>query len=170
MKKLYSTTFACAALVLAAGAADAATRVYTSPKYVFSLNDVQCDTNLTGTACLETTNPQINADFFKDSYTHYGIDSAYGFNVRDFDPSVAMYPRPRDGVFEEGYVANILDGTGNVIGIDCKNDETPGYLTGIRSLRRRQSALPAEVEQIRPGYPGRRDSLVHQGDPDHHHH
>ena len=131
MKKLYSSAVACAALVLAAGAADAATRVYTSPKYVFSLNDVQCDTNLTGTACLETTNPQINADFFKDSYTHYGIDSAYGFNVRDFDPSVAMYPRPRDGVFEEGYVANILDATGNVIGIDCKNDETPGYLTGM---------------------------------------
>ncbi|MBU0943641.1 MAG: hypothetical protein KJ804_07540 [Proteobacteria bacterium] len=131
MKKFYSTALWAAAFVLIAGAADAATRVYTSPKYIFSTADVMCDVGVFGPACLDSANPMLDADFFKDTYTHYAIDSAYGFEVRDFDPSVAMFPRPMDGLFEEGYIADIVDGNGNVIGVDCKNDPTPGYLTGM---------------------------------------
>ncbi len=131
MKKFYSTVLWVVASVLISGAADAATRVYTSPKYIFSTEDVMCDVGVFGAACLDNGNPFLDADFFKDNYTHYAIDSAYGFEVRDFDPAVAMFPRPMDGMFEEGYIADIVDDSGNIIGVDCKNDPTPGYLTGM---------------------------------------
>ncbi|MBU1716509.1 MAG: hypothetical protein KKG70_12970 [Proteobacteria bacterium] len=117
--------------LLGATIASAGTRVFVSPKLNFTLDDLQCDDTVFGTSCVDTANPLVDLDFFKDSYTHYAIDSAYGYDVRDFDPAVAMYPRPRDGVFAEGYIAEITDTSGTVIGVHAKNDETPGYLTGM---------------------------------------
>lgn len=130
MKKKLLATAICLAAVSVTCSAGAATRVYTSPTYTFSTDDVMCDIGVFGDACLDTANPLMDSDYFGDTYTHYAVDSAYGYDVRDFDPSVAEFPRPRDGVYEEGYVADIRDTAGNVIGIACKNDETPGYLTG----------------------------------------
>lgn len=131
MKKFYSTVLCVVASALISSAAGAATRVYTSQKYIFSTEDVMCDVGIFGSACLDNANPAMDSDFFKDNYTHYAIDSAYGFDVRDFDPAVAMFSRPMDGVFEEGYIADIVDDSGSVIGVHCKNDQTPGYLTGM---------------------------------------
>ena len=132
MEKTITAAAVClAATLLGAGLAQAGTRVYTSPKYIYSLDDVQCDTTLYGTACLDMGNPIINPDLFKDTWTYYAIDSAYGYDVRDFDPTVAQFPRAMDGIFEEGWIANEYDGYGNVIGVRVKNDETPGYLTGM---------------------------------------
>lgn len=130
-RKVFSALAVAAACAMATGNAEAGTRVHVSPKHVFSLSDVQCDTNLYGTSCLDMANPQVDLDFFKDNLTYYAIDSAYGFDVMDFDPTVAAEPRPMDGVYAEGFVANVYDGAGNVIGIRAKNDETPGYLTGM---------------------------------------
>lgn len=130
-KKIY-TAICCSTVILLAGtAAHAGTRVYVTPKMTFNINDVQCDDTVFGMACLDTANPLVDLDFFKDSLTHYAIDSAYGYDVRDFDPTVAAEPRPRDGVYVEGYIAEITDAAGNVIGVSAKNDETPGYLTGM---------------------------------------
>ena len=130
-KKVYAALCCSAVCLWATSAAQAGTRVYVSPKMVFTLDDVQCDSTIHGTACLDMANPMIDADFFKDTLTHYAIDSAYGFDVMDFDPEVAAENRPMDGIYSEGYIAEILDADGNVIGVSAKNDETPGYLTGM---------------------------------------
>lgn len=130
-KKLYSAACITTACLLAGSVAEAGTRVYVSPKMPFTIDDVQCDSTVHGTACLDTANPVVDLDYFKDTLTHYAIDSAYGFDVMDFDPSVAEFNRPMDGVYSEGYIAEITDTNGNVIGVSCKNDETPGYLTGM---------------------------------------
>ncbi|MBU1640737.1 MAG: hypothetical protein KKG53_09660, partial [Proteobacteria bacterium] len=130
-KKIYTAVCCTAACLLAGSAAEAGTRVYVSPKLPFTINDVQCDSTIRGAACLDTANPLVDLDFFKDTLTHYAIDSAYGYDVMDFDPSVAEFPRPMDGVYVEGYIAEVTDSGGNVIGVTVKNDETPGYLTGM---------------------------------------
>lgn len=129
--KIVSALLCTSAIMLAASAANADVRTYVSQKKIFSTDNVQCDVNLYGDACLDNANPIIDVDLFKDSLTYYGIDSAYGFDVMDFDPSVAEFNRPMDGNYTEGYAANIYDGLGNVIGLKAKNDATPGYLTGM---------------------------------------
>jgi hypothetical protein len=128
-----SPTLVCVAAtcLLVATTASAGTRAYASPKLSFTLDDLQCDDHVFGTSCVDTANPLVDPDFFKDDYTHYSIDSAYGYDVMDFDPTVAKDPRPRDGVYAEGHIAEITDESGNVIGVDAKNDKTPGYLTGM---------------------------------------
>ena len=110
MKKRVCGLLCASALVLVATGAEAGLRTYVSSKHVYSMDDVQCDnTGLNyGTVCLDTANPVVDSAFFKDDYNHYAIDSAYGFDVMDFDPTVASLPRPRDGVFAEGWVAKYL--------------------------------------------------------------
>lgn len=130
-KKVYAALCCSAACLLAAATVNAATRVYVSPKLTFTIDDLQCDDTVFGTACLDTDNPLVDSDYFKDTLTHYAVDSAYGFAVRDFDPDVAAENQPMDGVFDEGYIAELRDENGNPIGVAVHNDETVGYLTGM---------------------------------------
>lgn len=110
-------------LVLGAAAANAATVSYTA-NHVFQKEDVQCMEGVIGAACLGT--PYIGE---KDGLTYYPIDSAYGMFVKNFDPS-ALKPKPMDGVFDDGQVANILDGTGKVIGLTVQNKATDNWKAG----------------------------------------
>lgn len=129
-KKINLRSTASIALLFSAAmtvSAFAGTVSYQSPKHVFSINDVQCDNaGRTGVACLSPTTI-INE---KDGLEYYGIDSIYGYNVRDFDPTAPLEPRPIDGIYEEGYVRNLTDTYGTVIGVKAATDETPSWKAG----------------------------------------
>lgn len=108
-------------MLFAAGAAHAVSVSHTTT-HVFKKEDIQCGRGIIGSTCLG--NPVVEGGL-----TYYGIDSVYGWYVKDFDPS-ALKPKPRDGVYDDGRVADILDGTGKVIGIKVQNNETGNWKTG----------------------------------------
>ncbi|BEH11946.1 MULTISPECIES: hypothetical protein [Geobacter] len=108
-------------MLLTAGAAHAVSVNYTTT-HVFKKEDIQCGRGIIGSTCLG--NPVVEG-----SLTYYGIDSVYGWYVKNFDPS-ALQPKPRDGVYDDGRVADILDGSGNVIGVKVQNNETGNWKTG----------------------------------------
>jgi len=117
------------AFALSAGAA-----TYYSPVHVFSIEDVQCDTRVYGSAdCVDLSNPIPGT---KDDYTYYGIDSAYSFTAYDFGldenglPAENKVPIPRDGIFNDGWIANIYDSSGNVIGVKARSPETKTWKAG----------------------------------------
>lgn len=97
---------------------------YTSPKHVFSINDVMCDDNLFGMACLSSQ--QVRDP--KDGQFYYGIDNAYGYQVQDFSVPV---PLPMDGVYDNGQIRNIADESGNVKGVATITQVTPRFLSGL---------------------------------------
>jgi len=127
MRSLLKST--CLSLsLLSAFAISATAATYYSPVHVFSMEDVQCDTRLYGVNnCIDMTNP-IAGD--KDDYTYYGIDSAYSLTAVDFDPENSKLWIERDGEYDDGLIANILDGSGNVIGVKAKSPETPSWKAG----------------------------------------
>ncbi|SHJ31193.1 hypothetical protein SAMN02745165_02076 [Malonomonas rubra DSM 5091] len=109
-------------------AASATAATYYSPVHVFSIDDVQCDTRVYGSAdCLDLSNPIPGT---KDDYTYFGIDSAYSFTAVDFKPLESKLPIPRDGVYNDGWIANIYDASGNVIGVKAKSPETKTWKAG----------------------------------------
>lgn len=97
---------------------------YTSPKHIFSVNDVMCDDNIFGIACLSSEQVR-NA---KDGQYYYGIDNAYGYQVEDFTVPV---PLPMDGVYDNGLIRNVLDEYGNVKGVATITQVTPRFLSGL---------------------------------------
>ncbi|MBE0598723.1 MAG: hypothetical protein IH614_15810 [Desulfuromonadales bacterium] len=103
--------------------ADAGIVSYTSPKHVFSINDVMCDKNVFGTACLSPT-ANRNA---KDGLPYYGIDNAYGFQVQNFASPVSL---PMDGVYDNGQIRNVPDEFGNGKGVATITQVTPRFLSG----------------------------------------
>ncbi|AAR36804.1 hypothetical protein KIP69_16810 [Geobacter sulfurreducens] len=108
-------------MLLTAGVAHAVSVNYTTT-HVFKKEDIQCGRGIIGSTCLG--NPVVEG-----SLTYYGIDSVYGWYVKNFDSS-ALQPKPRDGVYDDGRVADILDGSGNVIGVKVQNNETGNWKTG----------------------------------------
>jgi hypothetical protein len=108
--------------MLGAGAAQAATVTYTS-NHVFNVNNVVCDRGVIGSACLGS--PVVQ----DDGITYLPIDSALGSYVKNFDPG-ALLPKPMDGIYDDGFVANIVDGTGKLLGLRTQNVETSGWKTG----------------------------------------
>lgn len=113
------------ALGLLAGAATAQAGLVThTAQHVFSIHDVQCDKGVLGAACLN-----LNAGVVgKDGFTYYPIDSAYGWDAKDFDPS-ALKPRPMDGIHAEGKVANVVK-DGAVVGLVAQNPPTANWKSG----------------------------------------
>lgn len=109
-------------LVMTAAAAQAATVNFTS-NHVFNVNDVQCDKGIIGSACLGS--PVVQ----DDGLTYLPIDSSYGWFVKNFDAS-ALLPKPMDGVYDDGFVANILDANGTVTGVKAQNPATGDWKTG----------------------------------------
>jgi len=123
---LRNTCLTLSLLSFFAIAATAAT--YYSPLHTFSIEDVQCDTRIYGSAaCVDLSNPIPGT---KDDYTYYGIDSAYSFTAVDFKPLESKLPIPRDGIFDDGWIANIYDASGNVIGVKAKSPETKTWKAG----------------------------------------
>ncbi len=122
-----SCVIVLSSMVFAPAVAQAATVKYMAPKHVFSINDVQGDGSGTyyGTACLDLQKGQKDA---KDGLTYYAIDSIYGYDGSDFGGEAVA--RPLDGKYQEGWVANIFDEAGNVIGVKPKTPETPKWKTG----------------------------------------
>lgn len=120
-KRIRMIAATAAGLTLAAGAAHAVSVDYTTT-HVFKKEDIQCGRGIIGATCL-------GSPVVEDGLTYYGIDSTYGWFVKNFDPS-ALQPKPRDGVFDDGRVADILDGNGNVIGISVQDNETGNWKTG----------------------------------------
>ncbi|MBE0597162.1 MAG: hypothetical protein IH614_07825 [Desulfuromonadales bacterium] len=110
-------------LALGATQAGAGTVSYTSPKHIFSTNDVMCDQNLIGTACLS---PSLMLNE-KDGGYYYGIDSAYGYRVQDFTVPV---PVPRDGVYDNGMIIDVKDEFGVAKGVSTVTQITPRFLSG----------------------------------------
>lgn len=88
-------------------------------EHVFSIEDIQGDSDKTansfGTSCLDLSNPVVDP---KDGLTYYGVDSSFGYSVADYEGAVE---KPRDGIYDDGFVANIYDSTGKVIGVKGKN-------------------------------------------------
>lgn len=121
-KKIRKIAAVTIGVTLMAGAAHAATVTYTT-NHVFNVNDVQCDEAIIGSRCLGA--PVVK----DDGLTYLPIDSSYGWNVKNFDPT-ALLPKPMDGVYDDGFVANILDATGKVIGMRTQNPETGDWKTG----------------------------------------
>lgn len=112
-----------AGLLVAATAAQAGLVTHTA-RHVFSVNDVQCDKGVFGIACLDMTSGAVG----KDGFTYYPLDSAYGWNVKDFDPA-GLVPRPMDGVYAEGKVANSVV-NGVVSGLVVQNPKTANWKAG----------------------------------------
>ncbi|HAK60215.1 MAG TPA: hypothetical protein DCO77_07500 [Nitrospiraceae bacterium] len=112
------------ATLLLAGPVPAADVTYTT-SHIFTIDDVQCDRGVYGTDCLDTANPVEGGD----GLTYYPIDSAYGWNVEDFNPA-ALLPRPMDGVYEEGFVTNLTDDLGQVIGMNVHDPPTADWKAG----------------------------------------
>ena len=127
MRKMLKTT--CLLLALLGTLPLAATAAtYYSPLHTFSMEDVQCDTKIYGVDnCVDLTTPIIDE---KDDYTYYGIDSSYSFTAVDFKPAESKLRIPRDGSYDDGWIANIYDGDGNVIGVKAKSPETPSWKAG----------------------------------------
>lgn len=111
-------------LLLCGGIAQGADVAYTKT-HVFSINDVQCDRGVVGTVCLNMSAPVLGAD----GLLYYPIDSAYGWDAKDFDPS-ALLPRPMDGVYAEGFITNLVSPLGQVIGINVQDVETANWKAG----------------------------------------
>lgn len=111
----------CFAVAAPAFAAD----VTFTATHLFTINDVQCDRGVYGTACLDMANPILGAD----GLLYYPIDSAYGWNVKDFDPA-ALLPRPMDGVYVEGAVTTLKDELGQITGINVQSPETADWKSG----------------------------------------
>lgn len=121
---MYATALALAcAFSFGAVVAQAGIVSYISPKHVFSLNDVMCDDNVFGTACL-SPEPMV---FEKDGQEYYGIDSAYGSLVRDFTPPVLL---PMDGVYDNGMINTVTDDYGQAIGVHAISQITAKYKNG----------------------------------------
>lgn len=125
-KAMKRTCLALSLLSVFALSANAAT--YYSPLYTFSMEDVQCDTKTYGVDnCVDLSNPLTDD---KDGYTYYGIDSSYSFTAVDFKPAESKLRIPRDGTYDDGWIANIYDSNGNVIGVKAKSPETPSWKAG----------------------------------------
>lgn len=123
MKKQHTQIAAViAAVLMGATAASAATVTYTA-KHVFNVSNVVCDRGVIGSACLGS--PVV----LDDGQTYLPIDSAWGWYAKNFDPS-ALLPKPMDGIYDDGYVANIVDATGKLVGLRAQNVETAGWKTG----------------------------------------
>lgn len=127
MRRRWSCSFTMLVLAAMAGTAMPALAgdVSYTATHVFTLNDVQCDRGVTGTVCLDLANPVLGSD----GLLYYPIDSAYGWNVKDFDPA-ALLPRPRDGIYAEGAAATLTDATGQAVGITVQNPETADWKAG----------------------------------------
>lgn len=121
-KKMRRIAVAAVGFSLIAGAAQAVSVNYTT-NHVFKKEDIQCGRGIIGASCIG--NPVVA----EDGLTYYGIDSVYGWFVKDFDAS-ALQPKPRDGIFDDGRVADIKDALGNVIGISVQDNETGNWKTG----------------------------------------
>lgn len=122
MRQLSALLIAC----FAGTPAMAAT--YYSPVHTFTMEDIQCDTRTYGaTNCIDLNDPILGE---KDGYTYYPIDSAYSQTAVDFKPLESGLWIPRDGVYNDGQIANIYDENGNVIGVKARSQETPSWKTG----------------------------------------
>ena len=58
----------------------------------------------------------------------YPIDSEFGFYVTDF---LGADPKVRDGIYSEGWIGNIVDATGNVVGVSVANAATDVFKSGL---------------------------------------
>ena len=70
----------------------------------------------------------VRAILDKEGNTLYPIDSEFGYIVTDFDGAVQ---KVRDQVYSEGWVGNITDDQGNVIGMALSNAVTDTFRAGL---------------------------------------
>ncbi len=96
---------------------------YVSPKHVFSIDDVMCAPGTFGHACLS---PELMLNE-KDGLYYYGVDSVYGYRVRDFAEPV---PLSMDGIYDNGMIVNLTDDTGAHTGVATVTQITPRYMNG----------------------------------------
>lgn len=122
---LFSLVFWVSVIGSVPASAEAATVTYTSPLHTFSINDVIGDYtgNYRGTDCLDLSKPMKDPS----GVTYYQIDSIFGYDVKDFEEPVQ---RTLDGYHREGFIGNITDDDGNVIGVSAKSPATPKRKTG----------------------------------------
>lgn len=110
-------------------AALAATVPYKAPRHVFSMDDLLGTFNgLTyaqDSSIICTVGPcsgeQPRVDLFSGVMT-YPIDSEFAFWITDF---VGAERKTMDGIYEEGWIGNIMDDYGEVAGIVASSPETP---------------------------------------------
>lgn len=115
-----------AALALSCAGMAQALEVTYGTSHTFGVEDVVCDRGVMGAAkCVDLANPILGTD----GLTYYGIDSAYGWYVKNFDPT-ALLPKPMDGVYDDGFIAPVLSATGQVIGVNVQDVETGNWKTG----------------------------------------
>ena len=130
----------CTVLGISLAAAPAgaqSTVTYTSPTHIFSLADLLGDLSgvtyaqdpslLCGLASIcPPDGPQPILD--SSGNVLYPVDNGFGFDVLDFSGADA---RPRDGVYEEGFVGDLIDPvTGQSSGLLVVSASTRTFLTG----------------------------------------